>query len=174
MPKLRIDGDARGGVKAILDLAKAEKQLGTDADVTEKKLTKVERAARRLQESVDPAKRYNRQLQETAKLASKGAVSIEDAQAQAVKLEKRLRKSGDAGKQAFGAQALGQLGAYATGIVSVGSAVRLVTGFFGDLETQAQAAADRVAASLNEVGNCSSWQTSLKSWRSRAVSWRQG
>lgn len=127
MPKLKYDIDAKQAMKAHNDLVKAIAKTGTEADKTEKKLTKQERAARRIEESIDPQKKYNRQIKETADLVNQNVLSMENAQRQAEKLRQRLENTGKAGREAFGAQAVGQLRGYVEGIVSIQAATGILS-----------------------------------------------
>ena len=127
MAKVTYEIEGRGGVKALADLKRAQKELAGEAGQTEKKLTDMEKAARRIQEANDPTKRYNRQIKETARLANQGKISIQDAEKAAKRYGDRLDRAGRSGRDAFGDKALGQVKSLVTGYLSAQAALRLIT-----------------------------------------------
>ena len=149
MPKLTIDGDARGGIKANLDLAKAIEKAGTEADKSEKRLTKMEKAARSIREANDPLERYNRKLADTARLVTKGELSIEDAKRAAQRYNRTLERTGQSSKDAFSVQRIQQ---YATGILGVLGTVTSIQQILSELQQQEREAADRTQSSLSGFG----------------------
>lgn len=131
MPKLTIGGDARGAIKATTDMAAAIKKAGEEGDKTEKRLTKMEKAARRIEEANEPQKRYNRQIKETARLVVNGKIGLEDANRAAVRYGRNLDRAGKAGRNAF-ASVADQVRGTIAGVLSV-------TGVIGGLRAELEA-----------------------------------
>ncbi len=149
MPTLKFTGDARGAIKAVTDLAKAQKELASQGDVAEKKLTKMERAAQRIKEANDPQLRYNRQLKETALLANKGKLGLDDAQRAARRYGSRLEGVGKSGKNAFD---IGRLAQFTGGLVSAASALAGIKRIFSELQQVELESAQRAVSSLSGFG----------------------
>ena len=126
IPTLRLNGDARGAIKANLDMGKAIEKAGQEADKTEKRLTKMERAARSIKEANDPQQRYNRRLKETAQLAARGKISIDDAQKAAQRYAKAAQRAGQSGKKAFGETAIASVQSLATRLAGGGGVLAAV------------------------------------------------
>ena len=145
MPKLTIGGDAKGAIKAVTDLAKAQKELAADGDKAAKRLTDVEKAARRIKEANDPQQRYNRQIKEAARLANLNKISLQDAQLAAQRYGRNLERAGQSGKRAFG-NVTGQLAGMLAGIVSVSGAIGLLR---TELDAVAQREEKRTQTQLN-------------------------
>lgn len=101
MPTLRLDADAKKGVKAFQDLEKAIDQAEKSLDETTRSAKQLDAAARRISENANPQERYNRKMKELADLVARGKVSIEDARVQAAKYGSQLDKVSDSGRAAF-------------------------------------------------------------------------
>lgn len=154
MPTLRLDGDARGAIKANLDMAKAIEKASQEADKAEKRLTKMERAAKRIQEANDPQKRYNRQIQETAKLAATGAISIEDAKRASERYAKSLARAGQTGRSAFG-EIAGQVRSTILGLAGVQQALGAIVAGFREVRAEQERAQQAALSSRAGVGELS-------------------
>lgn len=128
MPKLNLDADARKGVKAFADLDTAIKKTEKSLDKTEDAASKLERAAGRIARANEgPQERYNRKMAELARLVNAGKLSLDQAQAAAVRYQKQLDRAQQSGHKAFGNTALASLKSYAQGFFGVATAVNLVT-----------------------------------------------
>lgn len=161
MVRLRFDTDLSSSIKASTDLAAAVDKIGDKMELSAKEARNLERAAARIvQQNEGPTERYNRKIAETAKLFAAGKLSIDQAQQAAERHRKSLERAGQAQDKTFGAQALSQIGSYVTGFLSVGAAAGGILKALRDIETQAQASADAVFASLGAFGELQQVSTS--------------
>lgn len=126
MPTLRLDADARKGIKAFQDLDKAIEEAGKELDSAAKKADKFDRAARRVEESIDPTKRYNREIKQLGELVDKNKLSYDSAQQKALQLGQRLEQVSSAGRQAFGGRVLSDIQSFATGLLSASGALSAI------------------------------------------------
>lgn len=126
MPVLNLDGDATGAVKAAGDAIKAQKEIADAIVKTTSAADKQERSMKRLFEDAKaPAEKYKEQLQQIDEYCNKHAVDEERRAAMIARVKTQYEAASSAGEQSFGSGALGKLVSYATGIVSIGSALAL-------------------------------------------------
>lgn len=142
MVKLRLEGDGRGSMKALTDLKKALKEAEDQAGKTEQRLTKMEKAARRIEEANDPAKRYNRQLRETAQLVVNNKLSLEQAEKAAARYGRNLERAGQFGRSAMasiGSTLAGQVAQFASVSSLIASMIQGFRTVRADIEAAQQA-----------------------------------
>jgi hypothetical protein len=101
MPKLRLDGDASGAIKAVVDLHKAQDDLVKGGKETEKQFQKLggslSAAARKAQTDWQ---KYNSELQKLALLVKKGTIDQKTADQAAQRYYQTIFKGAIAAKQA--------------------------------------------------------------------------
>lgn len=148
----RLDGNAKGSVKAVQDLNKALAETEKQTESTVREQQKFERQAKRIREAIDPQEKYNRQVQETARLVKEGKISVEEAQRATERYQRSLERAAQSQKSTFGPEFLSKVTSVAAGFISVGAAVSAATRFFTQLEEQAQKAADASLTSVERVG----------------------
>lgn len=152
MPTLRLDADARNGVKAFADLEKSIDKADKALDKTTGSAKQLEAAARRITENANPQQRYNREMQRLGELVAKGKVHLSDAQIEAQRLEQRLSGIGKVGEKAFGGAAFSQIGGMITQYFSAAAAVGAISTALLKVESDNQRAADSVMESLGALG----------------------
>lgn len=144
--------DASQAERALKSLADANKRLEDGTAAVTKGLSAEDKAARRIAEAADPMKKFNRQQEELAVLVNKGKVSLEEAAVVAAKYQQRLDHASKSGEMAFGQRAVSQLASYAAGFVSMQAGISIVQGLFATMRQEADAAAERIKASLDALG----------------------
>lgn len=152
MAIIKYQTDASQSVRAQQALTKAQEDYNKSIEETPKKLTRAEKAAKRLAEQADPQERYNKKMERLAEAVNKGGLAQEKAIALTKKYQQQLDRAGDAGKEAFGAKALSSLASYASGFASVTAAVGLLKQGLSEVEQQNQAVADSFFQGLGSVG----------------------
>lgn len=93
MPKLTLDGDARGAIKAAADMRRAVEKAGKSAGAVTGKLDKMTRAARSIREANNPQLRYNRLLSKTAELVNRNKLSLNQATQAAVRYRRAMSRA---------------------------------------------------------------------------------
>lgn len=111
----------------------SERQAARERKKELDQTTAAQKAAGRVVERVAKAnetsqERLNRKIRETKKAFKDASASPELLGKEIRRLKKDYKKAQDGRDQAFGANAISQLKSYALGFVSVGAAIRLVTG----------------------------------------------
>ncbi len=153
MPTLKLDADARKGVKAFEDLDRAVKNTEKNLELTTREAKKLETQAGRIaRQNEGPQERYNRKIQELATLVANGKIELDQAHIAAKRYGDRLDHLGQSGKEAFGPSMLSRVGGMATGILGAVSAASALSAAFQQVSADAQAAADRVVSSLGAIG----------------------
>lgn len=140
MPKLRLDADARSGVKAFNDLDKAIESSDESLQKTTKSAKQLEAAAKRISEQVEPQKRYNREMGELARHVKEGRLTLEQAQQQALRYGQRLERVNSAGKEAFD---VSRLVNYAAGFSGPAAAARMLLGLLQSIRQEQQQIAQK-------------------------------
>jgi hypothetical protein len=80
MPKLILDGDSRGAVRAMADLKGAVAAGGTEFEKSARSARELEKAAARIvKENQGPQERYNSKIKELSTLVRQGKLSFEQA-----------------------------------------------------------------------------------------------
>lgn len=150
MAKIQIDtsADTRGAKRLNAELAKTDKEL----EEISKSARGAAGQARKLAEMADPQKKYNREMATLAKHVKAGRISLEEAEKVAAKYQRRMDRLGDSGRKALGGPFLASLASAYTGMASIGTITAQVQKGFGDLETAAQQAADKMVQSLDQIG----------------------
>ena len=122
--RFEIAGNASGAVKAIEDLNRAIEKGEKSLQKTAETSTKVDKALDRLARKHEgPQERYNRKIEELARLFQGEKISIEQATAAAERYGRQLDKAGDAGKAVHGPSALAGLKNVALQYIGIGVAV---------------------------------------------------
>lgn len=146
MPKLILDGDARGAVKAVADLNAAYKQTTGELGKTALAAKQLQReAAKIVRDNMGPQDRYNQSVKRLAELVKAGALSFDQAEIAA----KRYRTTLD---RAVGSSALQMLKTHVNDFTSLAGAIALVGKSLRDMEADAQAAADAVFNAVGSAG----------------------
>lgn len=135
--KLAAEKSAQAQKRAAEETAKASEALRAHGD--------------KIKQSVEtPMERYKRQLLEVGRLYRQGAIDQETFIRKARELKQEITVSSDAFKEvevaqksAFGSSAIASLGAYAAGMLSIGSVIAGIKQGFVELERQAQESADK-------------------------------
>lgn len=156
MPKLRLDGDGKGAVKAFNDLTNAINKADEALDGATLSAKTLEKAAGRIAKANEsPQDKYNRKIAELALLVKQGKLSMDDAQRAAMRYQKSLERAGQSGKQAFGASAIGDLRSFALQFASVSFAIGQATQafqFFAAERERARQASLQARAGYGELG----------------------
>lgn len=153
MPVLRLDADARKGVKEFNDLEKAVAKVDDKLELTTRQAKQLEVAAKRIVDSnLGPQEKYNKRLEDLAKHVKAGTLTMEQAGVQAQKYGKYLNEATVKGEQAFGAGMLGKVAGLVGGLTGVSGVVSAIVGGFKDMDEAAKRAADSVINSLGSVG----------------------
>lgn len=142
--RVKTTTDAKGIQNLNTALQKTDEEL---KDIT-KRAKGAEAAAQRLAKQADPQKRYNDQMAKLALAVKKGGLSIQDAEVQAKKYQRRLEGVGQAGKSTFGARAVGQVGAMVTGFVSLQAAAGAVLGILTEIQQKQKQLAEEAIQGL--------------------------
>lgn len=140
-----VRGNASGAVSAVNDLQKAVAKTEKSVAATTKESEKLDKALERLAKKHEgPQERYNRKIDELARLVKDGKISLEQAAAAAERYGKQLNKVGEEGKAVHGPSALQGLRNVAAQYVGMGVAINAALSALRSLgaekERQAQAA----------------------------------
>lgn len=153
MPKLRLDADARAGVKAFQDLDKAIDKTEKSLELTTREAKKLETAAGRIvKQNEAPLERYNRKVAETAKLVKQGTLSYEQAQAAVSRYGQQLQRAEQRSQGVWGQQAMAGLQSLVGGYTSVAGAVGLISLALRKVEQENQRVADSFFNGLGSIG----------------------
>ena len=153
--KFTIDGSAAGAVKAVDDLNKildASKKSADGVAIASKKMVT---EAQRIRESIDPAEKYDRKMQDIAKHVQAGTLTMEQARAKAQQYGIALEKAGNEGEKTFGANALRNVGSIATSIIGISSALDLAIGAMRTYREEQKKAADDALRARMGIGQLS-------------------
>lgn len=143
MVKLRFETDLATSLQASNDLANAVNKVGNNLSIAAKEARSLEVAAKRIvDQNLSSQEKYNQKLETMAKAVRAGTLSMEDAEKTAARLRQRLDETA-------GPSTIANITKMAAGYLSVSGAVATVLRGLQDVESQAQATADRV---LNSVG----------------------
>jgi hypothetical protein len=127
MPKLILDGDSRGAVKAQADLQRAFATTTKEVNLAAKSCKELEKAAERItKENLTPQERYNRRIAELAKLVREGKLSFEQAGLAAERYGVQLDRAWRSGLRAFGAESMAALRNYIGGLASAAGLVAAI------------------------------------------------
>lgn len=153
MPTLRLDADAKKAAKAFDDLSKSVDKLDDKLELSTREAKKLEAQAKRIVDSnLAPQEKYNKKIEELAKHVKAGTLSMEQAQAQAMKYGQRLDDAGKKGENAFGRNALSGLASFASGWLSVGTAITAVIGTMQKVSVENKRVSDSFFQGLGSVG----------------------
>lgn len=145
--KFTLEGSGAGAVKAVQDFNKALDETEKKADKGAKASKRLEDAAKRIGESVDPTFKYNNQLARLVELATKAGLSTDHARLAAAKYGQELERAGKSTRAAFGADVLSNIAAMAAGALSLQAVVSGLTKAVTDyVEARKAAAAEAFAA----------------------------
>jgi uncharacterized protein YoxC len=145
--EFKLTASGSGAVKAIEDLNKVLDASQTTADGVTKATKRMVEQAQKIKESNDPQAKYNRQMQELGQLVKVAGLSLEDAQAKAMKYGAQLERASQAGEKAFGGAALQGISKMALQFAGVTSAIDMMTAALRAYgEEQRKAANDAVRA----------------------------
>lgn len=150
--KFTIDGSAAGAVKAVDDLNKILEESKRSADGVATASKKMVTEAQRIRESIDPAEKYDRKMQDIAKHVQAGTLTLEQARAKAQQYGIALEKAGKEGDKAFGADALKNVGSIATSIVGISSALDVAIQAMREYREEQRKAADDAVRARAGVG----------------------
>lgn len=126
----KAEGAIKGTSKAIDQAAKEQERLNRAAKAIERDM-------------LTPQEKYNAKIKELDTLLKNAGLSQEAYRRAVVKAKSDLDQAGAAGRAAFGAKALGDLRAMATGAIGVSAAVALVTAAYRTADQARQTLADK-------------------------------
>lgn len=147
-----LKGDSSGAVRAIQDLNKAVAQTEEGYKESSREAKKLEQAAKRVAEQVDPQKKYNRQVEELAKLVRTGRLEMGEAEKQAAKYGQRLDQAGRAGQKAFGSEALAGVRSIALQYFGISQALNAVVEGFRQANAEREKAQQAALDARGGVG----------------------
>lgn len=151
-------------------LQEANRRLAEQADPLKKLTRQTEELARAVaagelnqKQAANTADRFGREYQESLRKIRASVVSNAEAQVDwfkkldetvihTNKVDAAMASAGQSGARSFGSAALASLGSYAAGMISLGTAVSMLSRAFADVETRAQAATDSAFGSLAAAG----------------------
>ena len=141
MPLLRLDADAKKGVKAFDDLEKSIDKVGDKLELTAREAKKLETAAGRIaKQNEAPQERYNRKVGELATLVNSGKLSMDEAQKAAARYGATLDRATQKGREAFAPSLLAN---YATGFAAPMGAANIFLGMLRDIRNEQKEIADK-------------------------------
>jgi hypothetical protein len=147
--RLRFETDLATSLKASADLSAAVDKIGDNLGIAANEAKKLELAAKRITDgNLGPMDRYNRKVEEHAKLVKAGKLSVDDAEKSLARYRARIEQVGQSQSKTFGPSALQSLAGYASGMFSIGAAVSAISQALRQVEADAQRAADRVFQSF--------------------------
>jgi len=152
--EMKLTANGAGAVKAIEDLNKVLDASQASADGVTKATKRMVEQAQKIKESNDPQAKYNRQMQELGQLVKVAGLSLDDAQAKAVKYGVQLERASQAGEKAFGGAALQGISKMALQFAGVTSAIDLMTAAlraYGDEQRKAADDAVRARAGVGQL-----------------------
>ncbi|WP_442484780.1 hypothetical protein [Aeoliella sp. SH292] len=154
MPTLKLDADARAGVKAFADLDKAVAKVDGTLELTARQAKALELQAKRIADSnLSPQEKYNKKLEEMARMVKAGKLELVDAHTQATKLAQRYNEVDKAGEKAFGAGMTSRIGGMVSGMVGFGTIVSGIVAGFRSIDQVAKEASASVGSSLASIGD---------------------
>lgn len=153
MPTLRLDADAKKGVKAFQDLEKAIDKTEKQLELTTREAKKLETAAGRIaKQNEGPQERYNRKMQELANLVKQGKLSMDQAHMAATRYGASLERAGQKGQSVWGQQALAGIGGLVSGYLSVAGAVGVVAQGLRVVDQETRKVADSFYQGFGSIG----------------------
>lgn len=151
MPVLKLDGDAKGAVRATSDvaagvanIAKESKQLALNTEQLREQLAKAY--------DEKPIDAYIRKCEELAKKLVDGKITVYQYTEQTDRMSKGLKVAGEAHSHSFGSEAISELAAYAGGLFTVHKAIEFVTEALAAQNEEKKRAAEFVAGGLGGAG----------------------
>lgn len=156
MPKLVLDGDATGAVKATGQTTDGVAKLKAEFKAAAAEAAQLTREAKRIvDENATPQERYNSQVERLAKMFVAGKISVEQMDRAVGNYGKQLDESTkshgkhkQAHEEAFGAESLKSLSSYVAGLVTVEKGIELVTEALREQAEEKRRAAENVAGGL--------------------------
>lgn len=156
MPKLILDGDAAGAVRATEGVTDKVAKLKAEFKAAGIEALQLERSAKRIvEENATPQERYNSQIEHLSKLFVAGKISVEQMDRAVGNYGKQLdeaTKSHDRHKQAhegsFGGHAVSEILQYAAAAVTAEKGIELVTEALREQAEEKRRAAENVAGGL--------------------------
>lgn len=146
MPTLRLDGDARGAVRAMADVAKAAKEIPVELDKGTKSAKALERAAADIvRKNEGPQDRYNRKIKELAQHMNAGRLTTDEAAAAAARYRREL-------EGAMSGRGLEAVKEHIKTFASLAGGIGLVSKALQQIELDAQKAADAIFGSIGSAG----------------------
>lgn len=151
-------------------LQEANRRLAEQADPLKKLTRQTEELARAVaagelnqKQAANTADRFGREYQESLRKIRAAVVSNAEAQVDWFKkldetiihtnnVDAAMASAGRSGARSFGSAALASLGSYAAGMISLGTAVSMLSRAFADVEARAQAATESAFGSLAAAG----------------------
>lgn len=152
MARIKYETDASQSVRAQKALTDAQEKYNKAIEETPQKLSRAEKAARRLAEQADPQAKYNRQMFKLAEAVEKGGLEQEKALRLTEKYQRQLENAGKSGQAAFGDRILTSIGSMYASLVGVDKLVGAISKGFESIEQTAQGAADRVFTAFAQAG----------------------
>lgn len=153
MPTLKIEGDGAGAVRAFNDLKRAIDGFTDGLQLSAGEAKKLEIAAGRIVKANEgPQEKYNRRMEELAKLVAAGKLSIEQASEAASRYQQQLERAGQSGLAAFGSKLTSQIMGIVGGMTSLNKLTQTVAEGFRQVDAAAKLSVSQSFAALNSAG----------------------